>query len=80
MDTSQHHEQKLTPREMVRAHAEIVLQLITTISAVVIAASLMPLAQQARNSNACVEGMKTQMAATTATAVKMCNSAWTGRQ
>jgi hypothetical protein len=79
MTASQHDGQRLTPREMVRAHAEIVLQLITAISAVVIAASLLPVAQQARNSTACVEAMKTTRAVTTPTAVKLCNSAWDGR-
>jgi hypothetical protein len=48
-----HHEQTITPREMVRAHAGIVLQLITTISAVVIAASLVPMARQAKIWEAC---------------------------
>ena len=78
MTSSKHEGQTLTPREMVRAHAELVLQLVTTISAVVIAASLVPLAQEARNGNACVEGMKVEMGANTTSAVKMCNSAWRG--
>ena len=50
---SDHNDQKLTPREMIRAHAEIVLQLITTISVVVIAASLVPMARQAKIWKAC---------------------------
>jgi hypothetical protein len=79
MTPSQHDGQTLTAREMVRAHAEIVLHLITTISAVVIAVSLLPIAQAARNSNACVAGMKAQAGANTPSAVKQCNSAWTGR-
>ena len=50
---SEHTDQNPTPREMVRAHAGIVLQLITTISAVVMAASLVPLARQAKIWDAC---------------------------
>lgn len=50
---SDHNDQKLSPREMIRAHAGIVLQLATTISAVVIAASLVPIARQAKFWQAC---------------------------
>ena len=48
-----HNDQKLSPREMIRAHAGILLQLATTISAVIIAASLVPIARQAKLWEAC---------------------------
>ena len=50
---SDHNDQKLSPREMIRAHAGIILQLATSISAVVIAASLVPMARQAKLWEAC---------------------------
>jgi len=50
---SDHEGQKLTPREMVRAHAYPVLAAISTISLVVIAASLVPIAKRAQALNQC---------------------------
>ncbi len=49
-----HDGQRLTPREMVRAHAYPVLAAISTISLVVIAASIVPIARQAHAINQCV--------------------------
>jgi hypothetical protein len=40
-----HDGQKLTPREMVRAHAYPVLAAVSTVALVVIAVSLMPIAR-----------------------------------
>mgnify|MGYP006270104153 CR=1 FL=1 len=48
-----HEGQTLSPREMVRAHAYPVLAAISTLSLVVIAASLVPVAQRAHALNAC---------------------------
>ena len=48
-----HEGQKLTPREMVRAHAYPLLAAISTISLVVIAASLVPIAKRAQTLNQC---------------------------
>ena len=50
-----HDSQKFTPREMVRAHAYPVLAVVSTISLVVIAASLVPIAKQADYQSRCVE-------------------------
>ena len=52
-----HTSQKLTPREMIRAHAYPVLAAVSTISLVVIAASLAPIGKQAGYQNRCVEEM-----------------------
>ncbi len=49
-----HDGQKLTPREMVRAHAYPVLAALSTISLVVIAVSIVPIARQADDINQCV--------------------------
>ena len=46
-----HDGQKLTPREMVRAHAYPVLAAVSTVALVVIAASLVPIARQAGHIN-----------------------------
>ena len=43
----------MTPREMIRAHAYPVFAGISTVSLVVMAVSLLPLGQWARNQNAC---------------------------
>ncbi len=48
-----HDGQKLSPREMVRAHAYPVLAAISTIALVVIAASLVPVAKRAHALNQC---------------------------
>jgi hypothetical protein len=50
-----HTSQKLTPREMIRAHAYPVLAAVSTISLVVIAASLAPIGKQAGYQNLCIE-------------------------
>jgi hypothetical protein len=49
-----HDQQKLTPREMVRAHAYPVLAAVSTVALVVIAASLLPIARQADHLNRCL--------------------------
>ncbi|MEB3185042.1 MAG: hypothetical protein VKM97_04065 [Cyanobacteriota bacterium] len=49
-----HDGQKLTPREMVRAHAYPVLAVVSTVALVVIAASLVPIARQADHMNRCL--------------------------
>jgi hypothetical protein len=49
-----HDQQKLTPREMVRAHAYPVLAAVSTVALVVIAASLVPIARQADHLNRCL--------------------------
>jgi hypothetical protein len=49
-----HDGQKLTPREMVRAHAYPVLAAVSTAALVVIAASLVPIARQADRMNQCL--------------------------
>jgi hypothetical protein len=49
-----HDGQKLTPREMVRAHAYPVLAAVSTVALVVIAASLVPIARQADRMNRCL--------------------------
>ena len=59
-----HASQKPTPREMVRAHAYPVLAVVSTISLVVIAASLVPMAKQAGYQNRCVEEMAAVFPAT----------------
>ena len=46
-----HDGQKLSPREMVRAHAYPVLAAVSTVALVVIAASLVPIARQAVHMN-----------------------------
>ena len=46
--------QKLSPREMVRAHAYPFLAAVSTISLVIIAASLVPIAKQAEYMNQCI--------------------------
>lgn len=51
---SDHNGQKLTPREMVRAHAYPVLAAVSTVALVVIAASLVPIARQADSMNRCL--------------------------
>lgn len=48
-----HDGQKLSPREMVRAHAYPVLAAVSTVALVVIAASLVPIARQANHMNRC---------------------------
>jgi hypothetical protein len=48
-----HDGQKLTPREMVRAHAYPMLAAVSTVALVVIAASLVPIARQADHMNRC---------------------------
>lgn len=50
-----HDGQKLTPREMVRAHAYPVLAAVSTVALVVIAASLVPIARQADQMNRLME-------------------------
>jgi len=59
-----HTSQKLTPREMVRAHAYPVLAAVSTVALVVIAAlfsklatSLDPIAKRAHYQNLCIEEM-----------------------
>jgi hypothetical protein len=49
-----HDGQKLTPREMVRAHAYPLLAAVSTVALVVIAASLVPIARQADHMNRCL--------------------------
>lgn len=49
-----HDGQKLSPREMVRAHAYPVLAAVSTLALVVIAASLVPIARQANHMNQCL--------------------------
>jgi len=51
---SDHRNQQLTPREMVRAHAYPVLAAVSTVALVVIAASLVPIARQADHMNRCL--------------------------
>jgi hypothetical protein len=51
---SNHDGQKLTPREMVRAHAYPVLAALSTVALVVIAASLVAIARQADHMNRCL--------------------------
>lgn len=50
-----HTSQKLTPREMIRAHAYPVLAAISTVALVVIAAALVPIGKQAGYQNRCIE-------------------------
>ena len=50
---SDHSNQPLTAREMVRAHAYPVLAAVSTVALVVIAASLVPIARQADHMNRC---------------------------
>jgi len=45
---------RLSPREMVRAHAYPVLAAVSTVELVVIAASLVPIARQAAHMNQCL--------------------------
>lgn len=52
---SDHNGQRLSPREMVRAHAYPMLAAVSTVALVVIAASLVPLARQAQHLNQCIE-------------------------
>jgi hypothetical protein len=49
-----HDGQRLSPREMVRAHAYPVLAAVSTLALVVIAASLVPIARQADHMNQCL--------------------------
>jgi hypothetical protein len=49
-----HSSQKLSAREMVRAHAYPVLAAVSTVALVVIAACLVPIARQADHMNRCV--------------------------
>jgi hypothetical protein len=49
-----HSGQRLTAREMVRAHAYPVLAAVSTVALVVIAASLVPIARQADHMNRCL--------------------------
>ncbi len=49
-----HDNQKLSAREMVRAHAYPVLAAVSTVALVVIAACLVPIAQQAQHLNQCL--------------------------
>lgn len=49
-----HDGQRLSPREMVRAHAYPVLAAVSTVALVVIAASLVPIARQADHMNQCL--------------------------
>jgi hypothetical protein len=51
---SDHSNQQLTTREMVRAHAYPVLAAVSTVALVVIAASLVPIARQADHMNRCL--------------------------
>ena len=51
---SDHSNQQLTAREMVRAHAYPVLAAVSTVALVVIAASLVPIARQADHMNRCL--------------------------
>lgn len=53
---SDHSNQQLTAREMVRAHAYPVLAAVSTVALVVIAASLVPIARQADHMNRCLAG------------------------
>lgn len=50
-----HEGQKLTTREMVRAHAYPVLGAISTAALVVIAIAMIPIAKQAHSFNSCVK-------------------------
>jgi hypothetical protein len=52
-----HDGQKLTPREMVRAHAYPVLAAVSTVALVVIAASLAPIGKLAGYQGRCIEEM-----------------------
>ncbi len=52
-----HAAQKLTPREMIRAHAYPVLAAVSTVALVVSAASLAPLGKQAGYQSRCIEEM-----------------------
>lgn len=52
-----HEGQKLTPREMVRAHAYPVLAAVSTVALVVIAASLAPIGKLAGYQSRCIEEM-----------------------
>lgn len=60
-----HSSQKLTPREMVRAHAYPVLAAVSTISLVVIALSLVPIGKQASQVNQCLKVAMDQIPVTT---------------
>ena len=45
----------MNPRETIRAHAYPVLAAVSTVSLVLIAVSLVPLAEWSRNQNECIE-------------------------
>jgi len=51
---SDHSDQQLSAREMVRAHAYPILAAVSTVSLVVIAASLVPIGRQADDFNRCL--------------------------
>ena len=51
---SDHSNQQLTAREMVRAHTYPVLAAVSTVALVVIAVSLVPIARQADHMNRCL--------------------------
>ena len=50
-----HAAQKLTPREMIRAHAYPVLAAVSTVALVVIAVTLAPIGKHAGYQNRCIE-------------------------
>ncbi len=54
---SDHANQKLTPREMIRAHAYPVLAAVRTVALVVIAVTMAPIGKQAGYQNRCIEEM-----------------------
>ena len=66
-----HEGQKLTPREMVRAHAYPVLAAISTISLVVIAASLVPIAKRAQALNQCAAKLEV-LGSPSVSAIRIC--------
>ncbi|MEY3757603.1 MAG: hypothetical protein RLZZ263_757 [Cyanobacteriota bacterium] len=66
-----HEGQKLTPREMVRAHAYPVLAAISTIALVVIAVSLGPIAKRAQTLNQCTAKLKT-IGSPNVSAIRIC--------
>lgn len=66
-----HEGQKLTPREMVRAHAYPVLAAIGTIALVVMAASLVPIAKRAQALNQCTAKLEA-LGSPSVAAVRLC--------
>ncbi|HGY5548497.1 MAG: Ets-domain-containing protein [Prochlorococcus sp.] len=55
MSDSDHENKKMSPREMVRAHAYPVFAALSTISIIVIAVSLIPISRQASRWNGCFQ-------------------------